>query len=100
MKAKRGDFVQIQVRILEPEERAPNLPEDTRRVPLEMRVKGFLLDETATIGKTVSIRTLSGREVKGKLIAINPKYEHDFGEPVPELLTIGEELRSILGGDN
>lgn len=99
MIAKKGDFVQIQIRILEPEERAPNLPEDTRRVPFEMRVKGFLIDEEANLGSTVKIRTFSGREVSGTLVAINPIYEHNFGEPVPELLTIGEELRSILGGE-
>ncbi len=98
MKAKKGDFVQIEVRILEPEERAPNLPEDTKRVPFEMRVKGFMLNDEASLGEVVRIRTFSGREVEGKLIAINPKYEHNFGEPVPEILTIGEELRELLGG--
>lgn len=97
--AKRGDFVQIQVRILEPKERAPNLPEDTSRAPFEMRVKGFLIDEEAKLGSNVKIRTFSGREVSGILVAINPIYEHNFGEPVPELLTIGEELRRILGGE-
>jgi len=39
--AKKGDWVQIQVTILHPEERAPQVPEDTKKVPLEMRVKGF-----------------------------------------------------------
>ncbi|MCS7232728.1 MAG: 2-amino-4-oxopentanoate thiolase subunit OrtA [Synergistetes bacterium] len=97
--AKRGDFVQIQVKILEPGERAPNLPEDTKRVPFEMRVKGFLIEEEAKLGSSVKIRTFSGREISGTLVAINPVYEHNFGEPVPELLNIGEELRKILGGE-
>ncbi|MFN3329232.1 MAG: 2-amino-4-oxopentanoate thiolase subunit OrtA [Fervidobacterium sp.] len=98
MMAKKGDWVQIEKVILSPQERAPQVPEDTKSVPLSMRVKGFLLDESAKIGNNVRIKTLTGRVVEGKLVAINPKYEHDFGEPVPELLTIGMELRDILSG--
>lgn len=97
MKAKRGDWVQIHKFILQPGERSPRSPEDTQKVPYEMRVKGFLLDNEAEIGQEVSIRTLIGRTFTGKLIAINPHYPHDFGEPVPELLSIGVELRELLG---
>ncbi|MFN3328842.1 MAG: 2-amino-4-ketopentanoate thiolase, partial [Fervidobacterium pennivorans] len=35
--AKKGDWVQVQVTILHPYERAPQVPEDTKKVPLEMR---------------------------------------------------------------
>ncbi|AMW33520.1 hypothetical protein SAMN04488510_12611 [Fervidobacterium changbaicum] len=94
--AKKGDWVQVQVTILQPHERAPQVPEDTKKVPLEMRVKGFLQDEAAEIGAMVTIKTMTGRLVTGKLVSVNPKYEHDFGEPVPELITIGMELREIL----
>ncbi len=99
MIARKGDWVQIEARLLEPQDRSPNLPDDTKKVPLEMRVKGFLVDESAEIGQNVKIKTFSGRYVEGKLIAVNPKYEHDFGEPVPELLTIGMELRELLESD-
>lgn len=100
MKAKKGDWVQIEKLLLKPEERTVPLPEDTKKVPLKMRVKGFLQNEEANIGDEVEILTLIGRRVTGTLVAINPKYEHDFGEPVPELLTIGIELRKILEGDS
>ncbi|ANQ53837.1 2-amino-4-oxopentanoate thiolase subunit OrtA [Thermosipho sp. 1070] len=100
MHAKKGDWVQIQQILLKPEERTAPLPEDTQKVPLMMRIKGFLINETAEIGQEVEIKTLTGRLVKGELVAINPKYEHDFGEPVPELITVGLELRKILEGDN
>jgi len=99
MKAKRGDWVQIHNIILQPGERSPRSPEDTQKVPYEMRVKGFLLDSEAEIGKEVSIQSLIGRTFSGKLIAINPRYTHDFGKPVPELLSIGVELKEILGTD-
>ncbi|ABS61480.1 MULTISPECIES: 2-amino-4-oxopentanoate thiolase subunit OrtA [Fervidobacterium] len=96
MLARKGDWVQIEVTILSPEERAPQVPEDTKKVPLQMRVKGFLINEIASLDATVSIQTMTGRIVTGRLVAINPKYEHDFGEPIPELITIGKELREIL----
>ncbi|MGB9615363.1 MAG: 2-amino-4-oxopentanoate thiolase subunit OrtA, partial [Fervidobacterium sp.] len=72
MLAKKGDWVQIEVTILTPEERAPQVPDDTKKLPLQMRVKGFLLDEVASLGATVSIRTMTGRTVTGKLVSINP----------------------------
>ncbi|EKF49906.1 hypothetical protein H17ap60334_02705 [Thermosipho africanus H17ap60334] len=100
MKAKKGDWVQIEKLLLKPEERTAPLPDDTKKVPLKMRVKGFLQNEEANIGDEIEILTLIGRRVTGTLVAINPKYEHDFGEPVPELLTIGIELRKILEGDS
>ncbi|MDI3472024.1 MAG: 2-amino-4-ketopentanoate thiolase alpha subunit [Thermotogaceae bacterium] len=96
MAARKGDWVQIHSTILKPQERSEHLPEDTKNVPFEMRVKGFLVNESAEVGDYVEIETLSGRKIHGKLIEVNPKYRHDFGEPVPELLKIGIELRKIL----
>ena len=58
-------------------------------------VKGFISHD-ANIGDQVTITTYAGRELTGKLIAVNPAYGHDFGRPVPELLTIGRELRTLL----
>jgi hypothetical protein len=96
MKAKRGDWVQIHNIILQPGERSPRIPEETQKVPFEMRVSGFLIEPEAEMGQNVSIQTLIGRTHSGKLVAINPRYPHTFGEPVPELLTIGIELRAFL----
>ncbi|ABW20355.1 2-amino-4-oxopentanoate thiolase subunit OrtA [Alkaliphilus oremlandii] len=95
--ATKNDWVEIENLILSPEERAPQLPEDTKAVPLKMWVKGFLLDEEAKIGDEVSIRTLTDRITKGILVAVKPRHIHDFGEPEPCLLTIGMEVRKELG---
>ncbi|ABR30767.1 2-amino-4-ketopentanoate thiolase [Thermosipho melanesiensis] len=100
MEAKKGDWVQIQKTLLKSKERTAQLPEDTKKVPLEMRVKGFLINDVAKLGDEVEVETLTGRKVTGTLVSINPKYEHDFGEPIPELITVGLELRRILEGDN
>lgn len=91
----KGEWVQIHQIVLNPEERPDHLPEDTKKVPLEMWVKGFL-NKAANIGDEVEITTLTGRIVKGELVIANPRYEYGFGEFVPELLQIGLQLRGIL----
>ena len=96
--AVKNDWVQIHINVLKPEERAANIPEDTRHVPLEMWVKGHLLDETAQIGDSVTVCTKTGREVSGTLCAINPSFKHNFGDYVPEIDTIDETVKSILFG--
>ncbi|HDQ14241.1 MAG TPA: 2-amino-4-ketopentanoate thiolase [Sediminispirochaeta sp.] len=93
-KARKGDWVRIQRTVLEPGERAEHIPEDTRKVPLEMWAKGFLLDEEARVGEVVEIETGIGRRMKGIMESINPGYRHSFGETVPELLKIGRQLRA------
>ncbi len=98
-KAQTGDWVQVFKVVLKPEERAPGLPPETAKVPLTMKVKGFLIDQSAAVGDQVAIRTATGRKVEGKLIGINPAYEIDYGRPQPELLNIGFETRSLLSGE-
>ncbi|NLY85579.1 MAG: 2-amino-4-ketopentanoate thiolase [Tissierellia bacterium] len=97
MDAKRGDWVRIHNIVLEAGQRASNIPEDTQSVPLEMWVKGFLLDEAANIGDKVKVETYIGRIVEGTLIEVNPYYKHDYGKAVPEVLYIGRQAREILG---
>ena len=94
--AKRGDLVQIHKIILKPEERSHNLPSDTRSVPYEGWIKGFLMDEEATLGDEVKVESFIGRECSGILCAVNPVYDHHFGEPQKEILTIGEEAKQQL----
>ena len=81
--------------MLEAGERAPQVPQDTRRVPLEMRVKGYLLTPAA-IGEAADIETLSGRRLRGTLVEVNPAYTHSFGAPIAELASIGGEVRALL----
>lgn len=92
---KQGDWVMVRKVVLTAAERAPQVPADTKAVPLELRVKGFLVQE-AKLGEMAVIRTVTGREIAGSLLEINPQYTHTFGSPLPELLTIGAELRALL----
>jgi len=61
--AAKGDLVQIHNIILTPEQRPESLPPETRAVPFEGWVKGFLVDEAASLGQEVTIETLAGREM-------------------------------------
>ena len=92
---EKGSWVEIHDVVLEAGDRAPQVPQDTRRVPLEMRVKGFLLTPAA-IGEAADIETLSGRQLRGTLVEVNPAYTHGFGAPLPELASIGGEVRALL----
>ena len=94
-RAEPGTWVEIHRVVLSPEERAPRLPEDTRRVPLEMRAKGFLIGE-ATVGDEVEIETASGRRLRGTLARLEPPYRHGVGPPIRELGGVGSELRALL----
>jgi len=96
LEAVRGQWVQIHKIILKPGERAPQVPEDTAEVPFELRVKGYLQDEKAVIGDLVTIKTPIGREVKGQLIDIEPRYTHDFGDHVSVLDEAGAELQELM----
>ncbi len=93
----KGSFVELHRVLLEPGERAQQVPEETQRVPLEQTVKGVLLED-AEPGGAAEVTTAAGRRVKGTLRRVDPEYEHGFGAPVPELLAVGEELRARLRG--
>jgi len=94
---KKGEWVSIHRNILEPSQRAPQVPDDTKKVPLEMWVKGFL-QKDANIGDQVEVLTRTKRMEHGTLLEVNPTYKHDFGKFVPELLKVGEQVREILFG--
>jgi hypothetical protein len=94
---EKGAFVRIHKVILEPAERAPQIPDDTKKVPLEMWTKGFLAAD-AEIGSEVTVETVTGRKETGTLTEVNPYYKHDFGKFVPELLAIDRQVREIVFG--
>jgi hypothetical protein len=99
MVIQQGTWVQIYKVVLEPSQRAPQVPEDTKLVPLEMWVKGILLADE-TIGNIVKIKTLSGRVEEGKLVEVNPTFTHNYGNFIPEILKIGSIVKQKWSGDD
>ena len=90
-----GRWVELGRVVLAARERAPQVPEETQRVPLEMRVKGVLTRD-ARVGAEAEVITAAGRTVRGILERVEPPYTHGFGPPVPELLAVSAELRAWL----
>jgi hypothetical protein len=90
-----GTWVEIGRVVLRGGERAPQVPEDTRELALEMRVKGFLV-APAALGEETEVLTPAGRQLRGILRQVNPAYTHGFGAPLPELSAIGPEVRAML----
>lgn len=90
-----GTWVEVHRVVLQPAERAPQVPEDTRTNPLEMRVRGFLT-APGRLGEEAEIITAAGRRLRGVVTAVNPAYSHGFGSPLSELINIGAEVRALL----
>lgn len=96
---KKNEWVQVHSVVLTTEERASQVPDDTKSVPLEMWVKGYLTKD-AEMGDLVTVKTVTGRLVEGKLIQVNPTFRHSFGEFIPEILEIDRTVRKeLFGGD-
>ena len=91
-----GAWVEIGRVVLRGGERAPQVPDDTRQLPLEMRVKGFLVAAVLQ-GEEAEVLTPAGRRLRGILREVNPAYTHGFGAPLAELSAIGPEVRAMLG---
>ncbi len=94
-RAQKGDWVEVERIILEPSQRSKNLPPETAETPLRMWVKGFA-QAAGDMGEEMTVETTTGRQVTGRLVAINPGYFHTFGKPIPELQHVGMELRERL----
>ncbi len=88
-------WVEIGFTVLEPAQRTARLPEDTTRVPYEARVRGFAVG-ACRLGDEVEVKTLTGRRVRGRVVALDPCFAHDFGRPVLELIEAGLEARALL----
>ena len=96
--AKKGDWVRIHNVVLKAEERTAKIPTDTQHCDLEMWDKGSLMDESAQIGDVVTVKTAVGRIATGTLIEENPCYKHSYGDFVPEIIQIDQQLKEIMFG--
>jgi hypothetical protein len=94
----KGTYVRIRRTVLKPEERSPNLPEDTKQVPLKMWVKGYLQEE-ADLFDIVTIKTTTGRFETGRLKEANPPYKHSYGDFVQEVQTLRGIINNDMDGD-
>lgn len=94
-RCKEGDFVEIHYIVLPAGERSPDVPDDTKKVPLECWVRGWALFDGQE-GSDMEVETPAGRRVRGTLSAAEVGFYHTFGPAVPELAGAGKELREAL----
>jgi hypothetical protein len=94
----KDSYVEIVQIVLNMEDRATNIPEDTKLTPLKLWAKGWLLED-CELGSKAAVKTINGRILEGIVTEVNPSYEHNFGIFVPELMFIGAQAKSILWGD-
>ena len=95
----KGTYVRIRRTLLKPGERSPNLPEDTKQVPLKMWIKG-ILQEDADLFDMVTVKTTTGRYETGRLKEANPPYKHSYGDFVQEILTLRDIIHRDMDGDS
>ena len=82
IRAREGDWVEVEVKLLDPADRSKNLPPETAEKPLMMWVKGFA-EGAAALGDELTIETITGRKVTGALSAVNPGLLHHLRQPDP-----------------
>jgi 2-amino-4-ketopentanoate thiolase alpha subunit len=94
----KGSYVEIVQTVLNRDERASNIPDDTKNTPLKLWAKGWLLEDSK-VGADAAIKTVNGRILVGNITKRNPSYDHDFGEFIPEVMFIGSQAKALLWGD-
>jgi hypothetical protein len=92
---KKGTWVEVEETVLTPEERAKNIPEETKKTPLKCWIRGNCLND-CELGNEVSVETNVGRIAKGKVVDVEPGYYHSFGKYVGELGHIGKQARDMI----
>jgi len=93
---KKGTWVEIEEIVLTPEDRAKNIPEETRITPLKCWIRGNCTTD-CELGENIEIETNVGRIVKGILVDVEPGYYHTYGKYVSEIGNVGKQARKILG---
>lgn len=92
---KKGTWVEIEEIVLMPEDRAKNIPEETKKTPLKCWIRGNCLSD-CEMGDEVQVETNVGRIAKGKVVDVEPGYYHSFGKYVGKIGYIGRQAREII----
>lgn len=94
---KKGTWIEIEEVVLKTEDRSSAIPEETKKTPLKVWAKGFCLEDCEK-GAEASIETVTGRILKGIVTEEKPRFTHDYGDFVEEIMYIGPQAKEILWG--
>ncbi|MGH4137444.1 2-amino-4-oxopentanoate thiolase subunit OrtA [Clostridium sp.] len=92
---KKGTWVEIEEIVLTPEDRATNIPDETKQTPLKSWTRGKCLDD-CELGYVAQVETNIGRTSQGTIVEIEPGYYHTYGKYVEEISNIGKQAREII----
>lgn len=92
---KKGTWVEIEEVVLTPDERSTFIPEETKKTPLMVWIRGNCLRD-CNMGEIVRVETLTGRIMEGKVVEEEPGYDYGFGKYVEEIAFIGKQAREML----
>ncbi len=95
----KGTWVEVEEVVLYPEDRSTAIPEETKKTPLKIWAKGFL-QEDSELGKRAEIKTVTGRIIEGTITEVEPRFQHDFGDFIAEIMYIGPQAKEILWGED
>jgi hypothetical protein len=93
---KKGTWVEIEENELMPEDRATNIPDETKKTPLNSWTRGKCLSDSE-LGIEVQVETNIGRIAKGTIVEIEPGYYHTYGKYVEEISNIIKQAKEIIG---
>lgn len=94
--ARKGDWVEIQNVVPKLGQSVKTTAYGQKEEPLVQWVRGFMTTNEASIGDEIEVETIMGRNAKGCLCAINPRYVYDFGDPIKELIQVKMELEKEI----
>ncbi|MGV8980423.1 2-amino-4-oxopentanoate thiolase subunit OrtA [Clostridium sp.] len=92
---KKGTWVEVEEIVLLPEDRATNIPDETKKTPLKSWTRGKCLSD-CELGEQAKVETNIGRIASGKIVDIEPGYYHTYGRYVEEISNIGKQAREII----
>lgn len=88
-------WVEVEWTFLAPSQRSGRIPEETRAVPYKVRARGTV-EGAAYVGEEVTVTLVTGRDVHGRIVAVNPGYTHTFGPRLSVLTQVQESIRQDL----
>lgn len=92
---KKGTFVEIENIVLECDDRATSIPDDTKKTPLKMWVRGWV-NSDCELGDKVEITTATNRKIEGIVVESEPGYSHNFGSHINDIDYISIQARKII----
>lgn len=92
---KKGMWIEVEETVLLPDDRAENIPDETKHTPLKCWIRGNCLSN-CELNDEVEVVTNAGRIVKGKVVDVEPGYYHSFGKYIGEIGNIGRQAKDII----